>query len=114
MRGDGVGKRGDDRILPDATVLKIGGQSVIDRGRAAVYPLVDEIVAARKAHPLLIGTKPQRQHLLNTYYDTPTLELHDRRVALRFQYTARDQFAHALGVEDIGNAGASLRVMREF
>jgi len=34
----------------------IGGQSVIDRGRAAVYPLVDEIVAARKLHKLLIGT----------------------------------------------------------
>ena len=46
----------DFRILPDATVLKIGGQSVIDRGRAAVYPLVDEIVAARKTHKLLIGT----------------------------------------------------------
>ncbi len=46
----------DFRILPDATVVKIGGQSVIDRGRAAVYPLVDEIVAARKAHQLLIGT----------------------------------------------------------
>src|SRR5271157_3426425 len=46
----------DFRILPDATVLKIGGQSVIDRGRAAVYPLVDEIVAARKTHKMLIGT----------------------------------------------------------
>jgi len=46
----------DFRILPDATVIKIGGQSVIDRGRAAVYPLVDEIVAARKNHKLLIGT----------------------------------------------------------
>ncbi|WP_028311949.1 uridine kinase [Derxia gummosa] len=44
------------RILPDATVIKIGGQSVIDRGRAAVYPLVDEIVAARGKHKLLIGT----------------------------------------------------------
>src|SRR6195952_4867391 len=44
------------RILPDATVLKIGGQSVIDRGRAAVYPLVDEIVGARGHHQLLIGT----------------------------------------------------------
>jgi molybdenum storage protein len=49
-------KAADFRILPDATVIKIGGQSVIDRGRAAVYPLVDEIVAARKAHKLLIGT----------------------------------------------------------
>jgi molybdenum storage protein len=49
-------KAADFRILPDATVIKIGGQSVIDRGRAAVYPLVDEIVAARGAHQLLIGT----------------------------------------------------------
>ena len=46
----------DFRILPDANVVKIGGQSVIDRGRAAVYPLVDEIVAARKTHKMLIGT----------------------------------------------------------
>jgi molybdenum storage protein len=46
----------DYRILPDANVVKIGGQSVIDRGRAAVYPLVDEIVAAKKNHLLLIGT----------------------------------------------------------
>src|SRR5215469_18261101 len=46
----------DFRILPDATVIKIGGQSVIDRGRVAVYPLIDEIVAARKQHQLLIGT----------------------------------------------------------
>jgi molybdenum storage protein len=46
----------DFRILPDATVIKIGGQSVIDRGRAAVYPLVDEIVAARRMHKMLIGT----------------------------------------------------------
>jgi molybdenum storage protein len=45
----------DYRILPDATVIKIGGQSVIDRGRAALYPLVDEIVAVRKSHQLLIG-----------------------------------------------------------
>ena len=44
------------RILPDAVVIKIGGQSVIDRGRAALYPLVDEIVAARKTHKMLIGT----------------------------------------------------------
>lgn len=49
-------KSADYRILPDATVIKIGGQSVIDRGRSAVYPLVEEIVAARKHHKLLIGT----------------------------------------------------------
>lgn len=53
---DAAARAADFRILPDATVIKIGGQSVIDRGRAAVYPLVDEIVAARKTHKLLIGT----------------------------------------------------------
>src|SRR5439155_27338988 len=55
----------DYRILPDATVVKIGGQSVIDRGRAAVYPLVEELVAARKDHQLLIGTGagPRARHL---------------------------------------------------
>ena len=51
-----VDKAADFRNHPDATVIKIGGQSVIDRGRAAVYPLVDEIVAARSTHKLLIGT----------------------------------------------------------
>ena len=33
------------QILPDANVIKIGGQSFIDRGRAAVFPIMDEIVA---------------------------------------------------------------------
>src|ERR1700758_5437848 len=46
----------DFAILPDANVVKIGGQSVIDRGRSAVLPLVDEIVAARAEHQLMIGT----------------------------------------------------------
>ena len=43
-------------ILPDANVIKIGGQSFIDRGRAAVFPLLDEIVANLAQHKLIIGT----------------------------------------------------------
>jgi len=46
----------DYRIMPDAIVVKIGGQSVIDRGRAAVYPIVEELVAAKETHQLMIGT----------------------------------------------------------
>src|SRR3954449_12741744 len=46
----------DFAILPDANVVKIGGQSVIARGAAAVLPLVDEIAEARKRHQLMIGT----------------------------------------------------------
>jgi molybdenum storage protein len=43
-------------ILPDANVIKIGGQSFIDRGRAAVYPLLDELVANLAHHKMIIGT----------------------------------------------------------
>jgi molybdenum storage protein len=43
-------------ILPEANVLKIGGQSVIDRGRAAVFPLIEEIVENLGRHKMIIGT----------------------------------------------------------
>ena len=43
-------------ILPDANVVKVGGQSIIDRGRAAVFPLVDEILANLSRHKMIIGT----------------------------------------------------------
>jgi molybdenum storage protein len=43
-------------ILPDANVVKIGGQSMIDRGRSAVWPIIDEIVANLPRHKMIIGT----------------------------------------------------------
>jgi molybdenum storage protein len=42
-------------ILPDANVIKIGGQSLIDRGRTAVFPLLEEIVANLARHKLIVG-----------------------------------------------------------
>jgi len=44
------------RPLPELNVIKLGGQSIIDRGRAVVLPLLEEIVAARPEHPLLVMT----------------------------------------------------------
>lgn len=44
------------RILPEANVIKIGGQSLIDRGRSAVFPLLDELVANLPDHKMIIGT----------------------------------------------------------
>ena len=44
------------QILPEANVIKIGGQSFIDRGRAAVFPLIDELVANLGRHKMIIGT----------------------------------------------------------
>ena len=51
-----TGREAPIRILPDATVLKIGGQSFIDRGKAAVFPLIDEIVENLGRHEMIIGT----------------------------------------------------------
>lgn len=43
------------RILPEANVVKIGAQSLIDRGRAAVFPVVRELGANAPHHQLIIG-----------------------------------------------------------
>src|SRR5207248_5728085 len=44
------------QILPEANVVKIGGQSFIDRGRAAVFPLIEEVVENLPRHKMIIGT----------------------------------------------------------
>lgn len=43
-------------LLPHAHVVKIGGQSMIDRGRRAVFPVLDEVRAALADNHLIIGT----------------------------------------------------------
>ena len=43
------------KILPDVNVLKIGGQSVMDRGRSAVMPILNEIIANQEQHKMLLG-----------------------------------------------------------
>ena len=44
------------RLMPDLVVVKVGGQSIIDRGRVALLPILDELVEARKIHKILIAT----------------------------------------------------------
>jgi molybdenum storage protein len=45
------------RPLPELNVIKLGGQSIIDRGRTAVLPLIDELAAAREqGYQLLVMT----------------------------------------------------------
>ena len=43
------------RILPELSVLKVGGQSIMDRGGDAVLPLVAEIAECAKTQQLMIG-----------------------------------------------------------
>jgi len=42
-------------MVPDARVLKIGGQSIMDRGREALFPILEEIVSVKDRYPILIG-----------------------------------------------------------
>ena len=44
------------RMLPFAQVVKIGGRSIMDRGRSAVYPLCDVLGTALETHRLILGT----------------------------------------------------------
>jgi molybdenum storage protein len=42
------------RLMPDLVIVKIGGQSMMDYGRAAIYPIVKEIIRLRKKHKMLL------------------------------------------------------------
>jgi molybdenum storage protein len=43
------------RMLPDAYVVKIGGRSIIDAGRAVVYPVVEALAQSLSRKKLIIG-----------------------------------------------------------
>jgi molybdenum storage protein len=45
----------DVHIFPDVTLISIGGQSIFDRGKSAILPLVDELAEVKKHHKLVIG-----------------------------------------------------------
>ena len=63
-------------MMPDVRVLKMGGQSVMDRGRSAVFPILDELVAAKDQHKLLIccggGTRARHVYSIASDLELPT------------------------------------------
>ena len=62
--------------MPNLTVVKVGGQSIIDRGRAALLPILDELVAAHQTQPLIIatggGTRARHAYAIATDLGMPT------------------------------------------
>jgi molybdenum storage protein len=64
------------RPMPDLHVIKLGGQSIIDRGREVVLPLLDEIVAARSQYQLLVmtggGTRSRHAYAIALDLGMPT------------------------------------------
>ena len=64
-------------VMPDVKVLKLGGQSLLDRGRAALFPVLDEIVAARKRGEQLLvctggGTRARHVYSIGSELELPT------------------------------------------
>jgi molybdenum storage protein len=65
-----------EAMMPDVKVLKIGGQSIMDRGREAVFPILDEIVAAKDQHTMLLctggGTRARHIYSVASELELPT------------------------------------------
>ncbi|MBI3463070.1 MAG: uridine kinase [Planctomycetes bacterium] len=64
------------KVLPDVNVVKIGGQSVMDRGRAALFPLIEEIAVGAKRHNILLcsggGTRARHAYSVALDLELPT------------------------------------------
>ncbi|MCE5203090.1 MAG: hypothetical protein ABFC80_00115 [Coriobacteriales bacterium] len=64
------------RLFPDVNVIKIGGQSICDRGKRALPGVVDEIVANRAAHKMLLmtggGTRSRHIYAIGLELGMPT------------------------------------------
>jgi molybdenum storage protein len=64
------------RIRPDISLVKVGGQSILDRGKPAVYPLIDEIVACKERHKMILtvggGTRARHCYSIALELDLPT------------------------------------------
>jgi len=59
------------RVHPDINVLKIGGQSVIDRGKTAVFPILDVLIEAKDKHKIILmtGGGTRARHVYNIGVD---------------------------------------------
>jgi molybdenum storage protein len=58
-------------ILPNLNVIQIGGLSIMDRGRTALLPLLDEIVANQAEHQQVVGVGSgiRSRHILSVGLD---------------------------------------------
>ena len=50
-----TGTEAEISILPDVNIVVLGGRSVLDKGKAALFPILREIVRCRKKHKIIIG-----------------------------------------------------------
>ncbi len=84
------------RLFPDVCLMKIGGQSICDRGSKALPPLVQEIAENRKRHKMLIttggGTRSRHIYTIGLELGMPT------GVIAKFGSTISEQNALMLAI----------------
>jgi len=65
----------DLQILPNVKVMKMGGQSITDRGRKAVFPIIDEIIENKYKHGIIItsggGTRARHSYQVGIDLNMP-------------------------------------------
>jgi molybdenum storage protein len=64
-------------VMPDVRVVKIGGQSILDRGRVALFPILDEVIEARKRGIQVVllaggGTRARHIYSIASELEMPT------------------------------------------
>jgi molybdenum storage protein len=64
-------------VMPDVRVVKVGGQSIMDRGREALFPILEEVVAARKEGIQVVllaggGTRARHIYAIASELEMPT------------------------------------------
>lgn len=63
-------------LMPDVRVIKVGGQSIMDRGKTALFPILDELVLAKDTHKLLLccggGTRARHIYAMASDLELPT------------------------------------------
>ncbi len=73
---DGLEVAPQRRLFPDVTVIKIGGQSICDRGRHALPGIVEEIIANKAEHKMLLmtggGTRSRHIYAIGLELGMPT------------------------------------------
>jgi len=59
------------RMHPDINVIKIGGQSIMDRGAKALFPILDVLIEAKDKHKILLmtGGGTRARHVYNIGVD---------------------------------------------
>jgi molybdenum storage protein len=59
------------RMHPDINVIKIGGQSIMDRGARALMPILDALIEAKETHKILLmtGGGTRARHVYNIGVD---------------------------------------------